>query len=263
VSHAPSLRERILRGDDVVGTMALEFLTLGAGPLAAHAGADFVVFDAEHSGRDWQTLAAVTATTRATTASPIIRVPTVDPSAVSRALDLGAHGVMVPLVADAEQARALAAASRYPPAGRRGAVFGLAQDDYAEVDAVEAMARRDAETVLILQIETVEGVGNADAIAAVDGVDVLWVGHLDLTASMGIPGRFDDPRYLDAIDRVAAAAAAHGKAAGFADLTGTMAPDLRRRGYHVLAAGVDYQLYSSALRRVISDVRPAPQERQK
>src|SRR5215813_5720491 len=122
---------------------------------------------------------------------------------------------MVPMVESAAQARDVVSWAKYPPDGVRGAAFGVAHDNYSAVDNVAYMTRVNREIPLLAQIETVAGLAAVDEIAAVDGIDVLWVGHYDLTNSMGIPGQFDHPDYLAALDTVAGAAKAHGKAAGF------------------------------------------------
>src|SRR5207247_9842695 len=104
--------------------------------------------------------------------------------------------------------------ARLYPDGGRGTAFGVAHDDYAGGDVAAKMASANAEGMLIAQIETAKGVENADAIAAVEGIDCLWIGHFDLTQSLGIPAQFDHPRFHEAVDAVAAAANAHGKTAG-------------------------------------------------
>src|SRR3712207_3730288 len=104
--------------------------------------------------------------------------------------------------------------AKYPPAGRRGAAFGVAHDDYTGGDVVEKMESANAEVLLLAQIETARGVEQAEAIAAVEGIDVLWIGHFDLTTSLGVPAQFAHPDYLRAIERVVAAGVRHGKAVG-------------------------------------------------
>ena len=257
MTAASGLRARIARGENVLGTFVLEFASPGIGRLVASAGADFVVFDAEHTGWGWETLAALTTSTRPSTADVVIRVPRAERSYISRALDVGAHGVMVPMVSSAAEAEEIVQAAKHPPRGRRGAVFGLAQDDYLPVDPAAAMATRNAETLLIAQIETTDGLEQVERIAAVDGIDVLWVGHLDLTADMGIVGDYTAPAYTAALDRVAAAARAHGKAAGFLDLDGTKAGELGARGYSVLGVGGDAWLYQRALAGALTAARQA------
>jgi 2-dehydro-3-deoxyglucarate aldolase/4-hydroxy-2-oxoheptanedioate aldolase len=187
----------------------------------------------------------------------VVRVPATEYHFIARVLDVGAMGVMVPMVESAGQARRVVAAAKYPPLGRRGAAFGAAHDDYRGGDILATMASANAEGLLIAQIETAAGVREAEAIAAVDGIDVLWVGHFDLTNSLGIPGRFDHPDFRRAVRDVAAAAASHGKAAGFmcADVAAGRA--LREQGYRMLAYGGDMWLYQQALREGIAGLTRA------
>lgn len=250
-----TVKQELRAGEFIVGTFVFEFATNGIGRLAAGAGARFVIYDAEHTGWGWETLGRLVATTKGTGAEPYIRVPSTDRSAISRALDVGARGVMIPMVESAEQASTIVNWATYPPAGVRGAAFGVAHDDYVRGDSVEYMRWTNAETMIFTQIETVAGLTAVDKIAAVDGVDVLWVGHYDLTNSMGIPGQFEHPEYLAALDRVAEAARAHDKHAGFMAGSRAEAAMLVERGFSILAYGGDLWVYQDALREGIREVR--------
>jgi 2-dehydro-3-deoxyglucarate aldolase/4-hydroxy-2-oxoheptanedioate aldolase len=251
------LAHRVAAGETLFGTFVFEFGVRGIAAIAAGAGADFVVFDAEHTGWGWERLAGLVAAARTAGTAAIVRVPDLAASGIARALDIGAHGVMVPMVESAAQAADAVAAALYPPAGRRGLVVGLGADDYRPTDPAAAIARRNHETVVIAQIETVDGLAACEQIAAVDGISALWLGHLDLTTSMRIPGQFDDPRYLSAVDRIAAAADAHGRAAGFADLDASLTQAMLARGYRLIAVGTDVALYRDALASRITAARAA------
>jgi 2-dehydro-3-deoxyglucarate aldolase/4-hydroxy-2-oxoheptanedioate aldolase len=233
--------------------MVFEFATNGIGRLAASAGAEFVIYDAEHTGWGWETIGRLVATTQGT--EPYVRVPGTTRSAISRALDVGCRGIMVPMVDSAEQARTLVSWAKYPPVGVRGAAFGMAHDGYLRADNVAQMRWANTETLLLAQIETVRGLAAVDEIAAVDGVDVLWVGHYDLTNSMGIPGEFDNPDYRAALERVVTAARAHGKHAGFMAGSPAEAAMLVDLGFSILAYSGDLWIYQDALRAGISGVR--------
>lgn len=249
--------KRALRGGGVAfGTFVFEFATTGIARLAAGAGAEFVVFDLEHTGWSLETLRLLVATVP-NALVPVVRVPATEYHFIARALDVGAMGVMVPMVETAEQARRIVQAAKYPPGGRRGAAFGVAHDDYAGGDIHATMASANAEGLLIAQIETAEGLRNVEEIAAVEGIDVLWVGHFDLTNSMGIPARFDHPDFLRALRDVVAAAEARGKAAGMlcADVAGGRA--LREQGFRALAYGGDLWLYQQALRQGLQGLKAA------
>ncbi|MFC6357109.1 HpcH/HpaI aldolase family protein [Luethyella okanaganae] len=252
-----SLRTRIASGEVVIGTFLLAFPTVAAARVAASVGADYVLVDGEHTGFGWETMTPVLAATRAAGSVPFVRVPSASRQNLALALDMGATGLMVPMVGTAEEARAIASWARYPPEGIRGTMFGLAAHDFAEVEPVAAMRKANDEVIIMVQIETVEGLENVEEIAAVDGVDVLWVGHFDLTTSMGIPTEFTNPLYLDALDRVAAAGRASGKAVGFLASGAEDAVSLVERGFRVLAYGSDIGIYRSALRSGLGAVRQA------
>ena len=148
---------------------------------------------------------------------------------------------MVPMVGTARRSRRdRRACTRYPPTGRRGAAFGFAHDDYQGGDVAAKIAAIHARTMVIAQIETAEGLANVEAIAAVPGVDALWLGHFDLTNFMGIPGAF---RHPDVPRRGATAssprATRHGKAAAFLATDDDWARDYAANGFRLIAYGID------------------------
>ena len=189
---------------------------------------------------------------------PMVRVPTGEYTWIARALDIGARGVMVPMVEDRQQALRLAQACRYPGLGRRGAAFGFAQCDYRAGDVAEKMRQYHDRTLLIAQIETERGLDNVEAIASVDGVDVLWVGHFDLSNFMGIPGQFDHPEFLAAMTHVAQVARKHGKAAGFMATDTAWIERAKEMGYTMLAAGTDTALLQQAFGQLIQHIGASP-----
>ena len=242
------VKRKLNSGGASVGTFVFEFNTTGIGRIVAEAGAEFAVFDMEHTGWSIESIRTLIATTRSTDLIPYVRVPATEYHFIARALDMGAIGIMVPMVESAGQAEAIVHFAKYPPAGRRGAAFAIAHDDYKGGDIVEKIEMANEETHLIAQIETAAGVENANAIAAVDGIDVLWIGHFDLSNSLGIPGQFDHPRFRDAIDVVLEACQRHGKAPGF--MTGNVQDGkaLIDQGFRMLAYGGDLWLYQHAVR---------------
>jgi len=250
-----TIKDELRAGRTVLGTFVFEFATPGIGRLAGGAGAEFVIFDTEHTGWNWETLAMLVATTRPAGVAAYARVPLAQRSYISRALDSGVAGVMVPMVESADQARDVVRWASYPPDGVRGAAFSVAHDQYAEGDFVEYMRRTNREKIILAQIETVGGLAAVDEIAAVEGVDVLWVGHFDLTNSMGIPGQFTHPDYLAALERVVSATLAHGKSAGFMAGSVAEARLVLDKGFRILAYGGDLWLYRAALREGLGAVR--------
>jgi len=234
-------------GGIALGTMVFEFATTGIARLAAGAGAEFVLFDQEHTGASLETVRMFCATARACDVVPLVRVPATEYHLLAGALDVGPMGLMVPMVESEEQARRIVASAKYPPVGRRG-VGILYRDDWVEGSVAATMERVNRELLLIAQIETAAGLANAEAIAAVEGIDVLWIGHFDLTASLGIPGQFDHADYLGAVDRLVEVSRSAGKALGI--MAGSLDDALWavEKGFRALAYGGDLWLYQEALR---------------
>jgi 2-keto-3-deoxy-L-rhamnonate aldolase RhmA len=244
------LKPRLAAGGIAVGTMAFEFFTSAYPAICAAAGAEFILYDMEHSGASFETMKAQFALCHGAGLVPLARVPADDYHFIARVLDIGAMGVMLPMVESADAAHAIVACTRYPPAGRRGAAFNVVpHDDYGPGTPAEKMAAAHARTLTICLVETVKGIENVDAIAAVDGVDIIWLGHFDLTSSMGIPGAFDDPRFHAAVDALLAACRRHGKTAGFLAGDDASAASYRAKGFRILAYGTDVTLLQSALAR--------------
>ena len=228
--------------------MTFEFFTPGYPAICQHAGAEFILYDMEHSGVGFETMKSQFACCRGLDLVPLVRVPSGDYHFIARALDIGAMGIMVPMVETAEQARAIVACTRYPPAGRRGAAFNVAaHDDYSGGAETGKIAAANARTMTIALVETAKGIENVEQIAAVDGVDIVWLGHYDLTNFMGIPGDFANPRFHAAVDRLVSACKQHGKTPGFLAGNQAWARDFRARGFRMIAYGVDTLLMQSAL----------------
>ena len=223
------------------------------GAAGGGAGAEFVVFDQEHTGWSVETIRMLVATSGATDLVPMVRVPTTQYHLIARVLDVGARGIMVPMVESVEQARLIVQSAKYPPVGRRGAAFGVAHDDYSGGDVREKIRSANDEILLIAQIETVAGVECVEDLAAVDGIDVLWIGHFDLTNSMGIPAQFDHPRYLEAVERVVAACRAHDKTAGIMGGSVAEAQAALEHGFRIVAYSGDHWLYQLALREGLAE----------
>jgi 2-dehydro-3-deoxyglucarate aldolase/4-hydroxy-2-oxoheptanedioate aldolase len=251
------VKHRLNEGGIALGTMMLEFSTTGIARIAADAGAEFAIFDMEHSGWSMETIRILMATAPRADIVPMVRVPSLQNHFIARVLDLGAMGVVVPFVANEEQARLVVDHAKYPPDGRRGVAAGMAHDDYQGGDLVTKLRRANAEVMLIAQIENAEGVERAERIAAVDGIDALWIGQFDLTTSLGVPGRFDHRSFQDATHRVVQACQRQGKAA----VLGTLDPAALARGptegFRMLVYLADLWIYQEALRRGFDSVRAA------
>jgi len=242
------VKHKILSSGTSIGAFIFEFATTGIGRLTAEAGAEFALYDMEHTGWSVETIRMLIATARATPMIPLVRIPATEYDFIARILDMGAMGIMIPMCESAEQAQTFVASAKYPPVGRRGAAFTIAHDDYTGGDIVEKIQSANRETLLIAQIETVAGLNQVEKIAATEGIDVLWIGHFDLSNSLGIPGQFQHPRFQEAVTTVLAACGRHQKAAGFLASDVAAGKALLDQGFRMLAYGGDLWLYQSALR---------------
>ena len=164
-----------------LGHFIVEFATPGIGHILKQAGCDFALFDLEHSGFGFETVKSAARYFEAAGLPAIVRVPSKEYHHIARACDLGAEGIMIPMVGTAAEANAVVNCMKYYPDGRRGVALGVAHDAYGQGPVSDKLAAANERTTLFCQIETAEGVENADAIAAVDGIDCLWIGHFDST----------------------------------------------------------------------------------
>lgn len=249
------VKQRLAAGGNALGSMIFEFFTPAMPRLLKNAGAEFALYCMEHTGAGFETLKPQFALCRALGVVPLARVPGTEYDFIARTLDCGALGVMVPLVDTAEQAEFIVSCTRYPPAGRRGAAFGFAHDDFEGGDVVEKIRMIHARTLVIAMIETRKGLDNVDAIAAVPGVDVLWLGHFDLTNFLGIPGQFSHPAYRDALERIVGAARKHGKAAGYMAADADLGREYLGLGFRMIATGTDQGMLQNAIQKNLDAMR--------
>ena len=245
------IKQKLLAGQPSFGAFGWEFLVPSLPQIVKAAGAEFLMMDMEHNGTDYGTVKTQCELCRGIDLVPMARVASNQYHHISRALDVGCMGVMVPMVGSAEEARHIVSCTRYPPEGRRGAAFGFAHDDYEGGSVADKIRSAHERTLVMCLIETEAGIRNIDEIAAVPGVDVLWLGHFDLTNFLGIPAQFDHPKYVDAIDRLVAAAKKHNKVLGLLAADETWSRSYWARGFRIFAVGVDAHLLQGAIRQGI------------
>lgn len=225
--------------------------------LAASAGFDAVYVDLEHSPLSLETASMLCASATALGITGIVRVPSHAADEVSRALDGGAQGVLIPHVNTAEQARAIVLAARYPPVGHRSVMGSTPALAYRSLPLAEVIDTLNRETLIIAMIETPEAVANAQAIASIGGIDMLLIGSNDLCTEMGIAGQLRHPRLLGAYESVAAACQANNKYLGVGGIRGDS--DLQARlitlGARFLIAGSDMSYLEAALRNDVAALR--------
>jgi 2-keto-3-deoxy-L-rhamnonate aldolase RhmA len=182
--------------------------------IAKATGHDFIFIDGQHSLFTLETIGNIASTALACGIAPLVRVRGIDDPDVSLLLDNGVMGIVYPDVNNAAQARKAVEICKFSPIGKRSVSGGYPHFDYKSVPLTTSVPQLNDSCLLGCMIETVEGLENVEAIAAVDGVDVIHLGSNDLLADMGKPGKFDDPALVEAQDRLIAAARKHGKFAG-------------------------------------------------
>ncbi len=237
------------------GHFIVEFATPGIGHILKSAGCDFVLFDLEHSGFGFETVKSAIRYFEAAQVPVIVRVPSKEYHHIARAMDMGAEGLMVPMVGSAEEARQIVHSMKYHPQGGRGVALQVAHDRYRPGAVADKFTATNARTTLFCQIETADGVKNCEEIAAVDGVDCLWVGHFDLSVGLGIPGEFEHPDFKAAIDRTVKAARKHGKAMGRLVPTVEVGIELYDVGFDFICYSGDVWVLHNALAEAIGKLR--------
>lgn len=248
------MKEKLQRGETVFGQMLLELFTPGVPTMLANCGLDFVLFDMEHGRCDLALVAELIVSARGSGIVPLVRVPDAGFAPLSRLLDIGAMGVMVPRVETGEQMRDIVSQLKYAPAGRRGVALGIAHDSYQPAGP-SYFAAANQQTVVIALVETVRAFENLDEIVSTPGLDVAWMGHYDLTVSMGIPAQFDHPRFLAAMDQLLDACRRHGVAPGFLPANPSDTVHWIQKGFRAISLGSDISSYQGAIRSFYETVK--------
>jgi 4-hydroxy-2-oxoheptanedioate aldolase len=249
-----SIRQRVLSRELLTGT----FLNLGnslAVEMAGNSGFDWLLLDVEHGGGSHSHLIHQIQAAGATPAAPFVRIENNDAPRFKRVLDLGASGIMVPYVSSVEEAEQAVAAMRYPPRGIRG-VAKLNRGSGFGADFEEYFETGHELLTTVVQIETVDALNVIDDIAAVDGVDALFIGPLDLTVNMGIREQFEHPDFIAAKKKVSQAAQNAGKAAGILLLNADHVPATIEQGFTFVALGSDGGLVNAGMRQLASTFDP-------
>ncbi len=237
-----------------LGTYLGEFATSGIGQILAPTGVDFVFVDMEHSGFSYETVKSVVGQLRAAGIGSLVRPPSKDYHDISRALDVGAQGLVPPMMS-APEAERVAKFMKYPPLGGRGVALNIAHDNYEPGPAAEKLTKANEDTVFVALIETAAGLADVEKIAAMEAVDALLIGHFDLTCSMGINAQFDHPDFKAATDRIVSAAKANGKKVGRMGATPEEAAALVRAGFEMVMYSGDIWMFQAALTAGLTKIR--------
>lgn len=225
--------------------------------LAAECGFDTIFADMEHSALGLETVSAICVGAIGADVTPLVRPPSHAGDWISRALDCGAQGLIVPHVDDSAQARAVVQHGLFAPLGRRSVMGPTAALGYRAMPQADVITTLNAATLLIVMLETPQGVANADEIAAVPGIDLLLIGSNDLCTELGIPGQLRHPKLRDAYEAAAKACKKHGKALGVGGIRGDLElqRELVQLGARFIIAGNDTSYLVDAARRDVEALR--------
>lgn len=246
-----SLKARIIRGDRLV-TYAVSrvFHPNLIQMLGFHGGFDGFWIDFEHAGLTTRDIELATMAGRSVGLESFVRIPPTDYCLVTRCLESGAAGVMAAQIETAAQAEEFVQWAKFAPRGRRGLNTGGFDGQFGLLPAAELCERANRENFVAIQIETLQSVEECDAIAAIDGVDLLFVGPADLSQAFGVPGQFLHPKCLAAIDRVSAACRKHGKHWGAVTPTPEHAAMAIEKGCTLLSPTNDVRLFNAGVQAV-------------
>jgi len=246
-----SFRERLISGERLIGTL-VSLSAPESAEIMRLAGFDWLFLDAEHgplSAGDLQGLMQ-----GAGPGMPcLVRVSSGEKVPIKQALDVGAAGIIAPMVNTEEQAKNVVRLAKYPPRGERG--VGLCRAHGYGLSFQEYMSAANEATTVVVQAEHTEAVENIDSIAAVEGIDAVMVGPYDLSASMGRPGDVRHPEVISAIDRVTAACLKAGVRLGIFGMNAEAVTPYIERGYTLIIAGVDVHLLAQAAQGLVNRIR--------
>lgn len=249
------VKKALREGKVVVG----ETITVPSAEVAANAAAtgfDFLWIEMEHSPITLETAREMILATRGLKGVPFTRVPVNQPWLAKRVLDIGSVGVIFPFTSTPELARQAVAACKYPPAGIRGFAPGLAASRWG-MTVPEYVRWANENVVVVPIIEQKEAIDNIEAIAAVPGIDVLFIGANDLSYSLGVPGQLDHPLMQEAIAKVAAAAGKHGLPMGYPTSNPAQIKKLVGQGFRFFQASSELGLMQVGARQLLSGVKEA------
>ena len=240
-------RVRLEAGQLAIGVGLRQSRTVDVASIMKASGYDWLFLDLEHNSMDLDTAVQISVAALGAGIAPLVRVPAGQFWLATRVLDGGALGIVMPHVDTASEAREIADRLRYPPQGHRSVAGGLPHFGYTSIGIGDATAALNAQTLVVVMLETPTAIANAGEIAAVPGIDALLIGTSDLTMELGIPGQFGDERVVAAYRTVVDACQAHGK---FAGIGGVYEERLMRQyigmGVRLVLAGNDLGFMTSA-----------------
>ena len=245
------LKNKFLNRKPIKGAMIFDFFSPGVPYVIKNSGCEFVIYDMEHGGLTLDKFKELALISKAIGLCPMIRIPEIRYNYIARSLDLGANGIMIPMVNNQKEALDIIQYSKYPPLGRRGAGFGFAHNEYKKDNPIDIMEYANKTLINIIQIENENGLNNIEEIAKIDNVDCLWVGHFDLSNFLGVPGQFSSKLYLDAINKIVKAGKKFEKSLGIMISTRQEMDFYSNLGFNVIAVGTEMSLLTDKISNLI------------
>lgn len=256
-----AVKEKLKAGECVYGTSLEDCLDPEMTMVLAASGLDFFFVDTEHCTATFAQIQGLCRAGRSASLIPLVRVTQNVPHLLSRTADVGAMGIIIPRVHSAEDARAAIQALKFPPLGRRGYGLRTTITDLQGGPAAQQVESCNRESMVVLQIESKQGLEAVESIAAVPGVDALFIGPYDLTLSMGIIEQFDNPIFWQAVDRVFQAATHNGIAAGLQTGNMDLLLEARKRGGRFLMYSSDTGVLLSGYKQAMKQLKATANER--
>ena len=252
-------KQRLTAGELTLGFGIRQARTVDIAMILKSCGYDWFSVDMEHNTMDVDTATQICVAALDTGITPLVRVPGHEPFHASRVLDGGAMGVIIPHVNTADQARHVVETCKYPPLGHRSLAGALPQLGYQQLPAKEALQILNENTLIVIMLETPEAIDNAEAMASVEGVDVLHIGTNDLMAEMGIPGQFEHKKIAAAYEDTIAATKKHGKYTGIGGISDNeLIRKFIQMGARFLMGALDLSLLLQAARSRAEFLRTIP-----
>lgn len=248
------VKQKLQAGKCAYGTSLSGCLDPEVAVTLGSAGLDFFFIDTEHGPASYAAIGGLCRSARATGIVPLVRVPDNQPHLISRALDLGAMGIIVPRVHSPQAAKAVIEVAKFPPLGHRGFGLGSIVTDLRSGPASEEVESCNRETLVVVQIESREALACVQEIACLDGLDVLFIGPYDLTLSLGIIEQFDNPIFWSAVDKTVEACEKTRKAAGIQLANMDVLRESQRRGVRFLMYAHDMRVLWTGYKQAVAEL---------
>jgi 2-keto-3-deoxy-L-rhamnonate aldolase RhmA len=249
------VKRALMSGEVQVGTWVNTFRTPQIAQVLATAGFDFMYIDMEHSILSIETVGDLCYAALAAGLVPIVRPSGKDPHLLTRPLDRGAMGLLIPHVDTREEAESVAGAIRFPPLGVRGMNLQGPHTGWGKADGGEYVKSTHAETLLLVQIESDVGISNLDAILTVDGVDGAVIGRADLSTDLGLPGQTNHPEVVRRVEMMIEACQRNGKIPGLLVQDVASAKEWISKGIRLVPYSNDVSLLANAASKAIGEIR--------